>query len=70
MYAHRLRSLSAYRLLFCAAALVGAVVMLDAVWLAADALNAMMAAPNLIALVALSGTVRDETRRYFAKRGK
>lgn len=65
-----LRSLSAYRLLFCAAALVGAVVRLDAVWLAADVLNAMMAAPNLIALVALSGTVRDETRRYFAKRGK
>ena len=65
-----LRSLSAYRLLFCAAALVGAVVRLDAVWLAADALNAMMAAPNLIALVALSGNVRDETRRYFAKRGK
>ena len=37
-----LRSLSSYRLLFCAAALVGAVVRLDAVWLAADVLNAMM----------------------------
>lgn len=61
------RPIKAYRLLFCAAAVVGAVVKLDAVWLMADVLNALMAAPNLIALAALSGTVRAETLRYFAK---
>ena len=60
------RSLTAYRLLFCDAALAGAVVNLDAAWLLADILNAAMAAPNLIALLALSGTVHSETRRYFS----
>ena len=65
------RSLGVYRALFCAAALAGAVVKLDAVWLLADVLNALMAAPNLAAVLALSGTVRAETRRYFsaAKKG-
>lgn len=64
------RSLKPYRVLFCAAAVAGALVKLNSVWLLSDILNALMAAPNLIALVALSGTVRDETRRYFAKREK
>ena len=59
------RSLTPYRIAFCAAALAGAAADLGAVWLLADILNALMAAPNLIALVALSGIVRDETRRYF-----
>ena len=64
------RSLTVYRVLFCSAAVVGAVVKLDAVWLLSDVLNAFMAAPNLIALVALSGTVRRETRQYFnSKKG-
>ncbi len=59
------RPLAAYRLIFCISALVGAVVKLDAVWLLADILNVFMAAPNLAALLALSGAVRSETRRYF-----
>ncbi len=63
------RSLTPYRVLFCAAALTGAVAKLDGVWLLADVLNTFMAAPNLIALIALSGTVRDETRRYFNAKG-
>ena len=40
---------------------------LDAVWLAGDALNALMAAPNLASLILLGGTVRRETDRYFKK---
>ena len=59
------RSLRPYCVLFCAAALAGAAVRLEAVWLLADILNALMAAPNLFALLLLSGTVRTETRRYF-----
>ena len=59
------RSLTPYRLLFCAAAIVGAVANLDGVWLLADILNAAMAIPNLISVLALSGVVRSETARYF-----
>ena len=59
------RSLTPYRLLFCAAAIVGAVANLDGVWLLADILNAAMAIPNLTAVLALSGVVRSETARYF-----
>lgn len=33
----------------------------------ADILNALMAIPNLIALIALSGTVFAITREYFAR---
>ncbi len=57
----------AYRAAFCAAALMGALSEPGAVWLASDVLNALMAAPNLAALILLSGTVRSETRRFFGK---
>ena len=50
---------------FCAAVLAGAIARLDAVWLAGDILNALMAAPNLLALTLLGGVVKTETQRYF-----
>ena len=40
---------------------------LNFVWLLADVLNAMMAIPNLIALLALSPLVFKLTREYFHK---
>ena len=55
-----------FRLLWVAAVPVGAVVKLDFVWLVADTLNAMMAIPNLIALLLLSPIVFKVTREYFA----
>jgi AGCS family alanine or glycine:cation symporter len=45
--------------------MVGAVVPLPLVWDFADAANALMAIPNLIALVLLSGVVVAETREYL-----
>ena len=41
---------------------------LDLVWNIADTLNGLMAIPNLIAVIALSGVVVKETKRYFAER--
>ena len=38
---------------------------LEAVWTIADIFNALMALPNLIALLALSGVIVTETRDYF-----
>ncbi|PAU80025.1 sodium:alanine symporter family protein [Halovibrio salipaludis] len=56
-----------YRYLWVVLLVVGAVANLELIWLIADVLNALMAIPNLIALLALSGTVFAVTREYFAK---
>jgi AGCS family alanine or glycine:cation symporter len=44
---------------------VGAVGELGLIWTVADIMNALMAIPNLIALIALSGTVFAVSRAYF-----
>jgi len=62
------RAIRPYRLAFVAVAGVSAVVSLDVVWLVSDILNGLMAAPNLIGLLLLSGIVRRETRSYFGRR--
>ncbi|WP_390594817.1 alanine/glycine:cation symporter family protein [Simiduia litorea] len=54
-----------YRVLFILAVPVGAVMHLDFVWLLADTLNGLMAIPNLIAVLALSGVVIKLARDYF-----
>ena len=62
------RAVRPYRVLFCLLIAVGAVVELDVVWTFADIMNGLMAAPNLIGLLALSGIVVTETRSYLADR--
>src|SRR5690554_7094429 len=56
-----------YRVLWIIAIPVGATVNLGFIWLVADTLNAMMALPNLIALLLLSPVVFRLTREYFEK---
>jgi AGCS family alanine or glycine:cation symporter len=56
-----------YRILWIVAVYVGCVGGLHLVWNVADTLNALMALPNLIALIALSGVIVAETRSYFEK---
>jgi AGCS family alanine or glycine:cation symporter len=51
-----------YRLVWCAAVFAGAVTKLDFAWQLADTLNALMAVPNLIALLALSPVIVSLTR--------
>jgi len=55
-----------YRVVFCGLVVVGAVARLDLVWTFADVMNGLMALPNLVGLLALSGVVVRETRSYFA----
>ena len=57
----------AYRILWIAAAFGGTILSLDFVWLLADTLNAMMAIPNLIALLVLSPVIFMVSKEYFAK---
>ena len=49
------------------AVLIGPFLTVSAVWTIADIFNACMAAPNLIALLALSGVIVKETRSYFKR---
>ncbi|MCX5770718.1 MAG: sodium:alanine symporter family protein [Candidatus Hydrogenedentes bacterium] len=59
------RSIFPYRLLWVIFVLVDSVSHLQAVWDFADIANALMAIPNLIALILLSGVVVAETRKYL-----
>lgn len=59
-----------YRLLWIIAAFVGTVAKMPLVWNLADVLNGLMAVPNLIGLLALSGVVVKETESFKALRSK
>lgn len=58
------KAIMPYRYFFCCVIVVGAVGGLDIVWTMADNLNALMAAPNLIALLLLAGNVAKEKNDY------
>jgi AGCS family alanine or glycine:cation symporter len=59
-----------YRILFCILVFVGAGVKLDLVWAIADVFNGLMAIPNLIGLLFLSGIIVSETNKYFYNKDK
>ena len=59
-----------YRVAYVAFAFVGAVAEINTVWLIADCFNALMALPNLVALIALSGLVVQTTKEYFKNKTK
>jgi len=59
------RSVVPYRVLWVIAVMVGSVVSLKAVWDFADIANGLMAIPNLISLLALSGVVVAESKKYL-----
>ena len=54
-----------YRVLWIAAAFAGSVTAISLVWNLGDFFNALMALPNLVSLVLLSGVVVKETRHYL-----
>ena len=54
-----------YRVLYVAVAAIAPIVALDFVWLVADTLNALMAIPNLIAVLLLSPVIVRETKKYI-----
>jgi AGCS family alanine or glycine:cation symporter len=56
-----------FRILWVIAIPIGASVKLNFIWLLADTLNAMMAIPNLIALLLLSPVVFSLTREHLRK---
>lgn len=54
-----------YKIIFVSIVVVGPVLSLDLVWTISDILNALMAIPNLVAVLLLSGVVAKETKYYL-----
>lgn len=59
------RWIKVYRVLWIVAIYAGSVMNLSLVWNLADGMNALMAIPNLISLLLLSGVAASETRKYL-----
>ncbi|WP_064607493.1 alanine/glycine:cation symporter family protein [Photobacterium sp. J15] len=66
-YLFGVKAIIPFRVLWIIAVPIGATSSLEFIWLLADTLNAMMAIPNLIALVLLSPVVFKLTSEYFAQ---
>lgn len=54
-----------YRVLYIVVAAIAPVVSLNLVWTIADILNALMAIPNLVAVLLLSNVIVRETKKYI-----
>lgn len=64
-YLTNMRFVRIYRILYVVAVFVGSIVSLSIVWNLADIMNALMALPNLLSLLLLSGVIVAETRRFL-----
>lgn len=67
MFNRNKKAVKTYRWLYILAVFIGPYMTVAAVWNIADIFNALMAFPNLIALLALSGVVVKESRDYFSR---
>jgi len=67
-YLFGVRSVIPFRVMWVIAVPIGATAKLSFIWLVADTLNALMALPNLIALLLLSPVVFKLTRDYFSEK--
>ena len=63
------KSITPYRVVWVIAVFLGSVTSLTLVWDLADAMNALMAIPNLVALIALSSVIVSDTRKYLWEEG-
>ncbi len=66
-YLFGIKIIKPFRIAWVSAVFIGSTFELEFVWLLADALNGLMAIPNLIALLLLSPVIFQVTRDYFAK---
>lgn len=65
VYLFGVKGITPYRIIFIIMIALGVFLKLDVIWILADIVNGLMAIPNLIALVALSGVVVEETKLYL-----
>jgi AGCS family alanine or glycine:cation symporter len=57
-----------YRVIFVLATFIGTIYSLDFVWTVSDVMNGLMALPNLIGLLLLSGVIARETRKFLSSK--
>ncbi len=67
LFNRRTSAVKSYRWLYILAVFIGPYMTVAAVWNIADIFNALMAFPNLVALLALNGVVTKESKDYFAR---
>ncbi|WII40175.1 alanine/glycine:cation symporter family protein [Paenibacillus thiaminolyticus] len=65
VYLFGVRAILPYRIVFIGMVAAGAFIKLHAIYLLSDIVNGLMALPNLVALLGLSGVVVAETRLYL-----
>ncbi|MDF2502233.1 MAG: amino acid carrier protein [Anaerosporomusa subterranea] len=63
------KSIMPYRCAWVIAVFLGSVTSLTRVWDLADAMNALMAIPNLVSLIALNGVIVADTKHYLWEEG-
>ena len=61
------KAILTYRWVYTFAIFIGPYLTVSAVWTSADIFNGLMAFPNLVALILLSGIVANETKTFLAK---
>jgi AGCS family alanine or glycine:cation symporter len=59
------KAVKIYTWIFLVAVFAGSIISLDTVWTLADVFNALMAIPNLFALILLSGVIAKDTDKYL-----
>ena len=64
-YIERRKTNRFYRIMYIVALFFGSIINLDVIWNIADTMNALMAIPNLVALLLLSGVAARETNKYL-----
>ncbi|GMQ59285.1 sodium:alanine symporter family protein [Vallitalea sediminicola] len=64
-YLFGVKGIVPYKLIFIGLVGVGAFLKLDLIWVIADIVNGLMAIPNLIGIIGLSGVISFETKQYF-----
>ena len=63
----RMKLVFIYRLVYIAAIAIGPYFTVNAVFTIADITNGLMAIPNCVSLIVLSGIVAEEVKKFFAK---
>jgi AGCS family alanine or glycine:cation symporter len=66
-YLFKRKAITGYRIFWVLAVFVGSIIDIPLVWDFADAANALMAIPNLLSLLLLSGVIVTETKRYLCQ---
>lgn len=64
-YLFGIKGIIPYRIIYIILVAIGAFLNLNLIWALADIVNGLMAIPNLIAIIGLSGVIAYETKAYF-----